>query len=105
MVDFPIVPSKTGMIFFDTLNIYLHPEDPEQRAKVEASGVVQRMKRIGDACRQNGIAIFFPSADHRLDHKDFAPQIVDQGYRGSPTGRPFVAGPPPVHGGTKDAEV
>jgi nicotinamidase-related amidase len=105
MAEFPIIPSKTGMIFFDTLNIYLHPEDPAQRAAVEASGVVERMKRMGDACRKAGIAIFYPAADHRTDHRDFAPQIVDHGYRGSPTGRPFLAGPPPVHGGTKDAEV
>jgi len=105
MAEFPIIPSKTGMIFFDTLNIYLHPEDPAQLAAVESSGVVQRMKRIGDACREAGIATFYPAADHRPDHRDFAPQIVDRGYRGSPTGRPFLAGPPPVHGGTRDAEV
>src|SRR5262249_5588001 len=97
--------SRTGMIFFDTLNIYLHPEDPQQRAAVDASGVVTRMKRMGDACRQAGIAVFYPAADHRADHRDFAPQVVDHGYRGSPTGRPYLAGPPPVHAGTTDAEV
>ncbi len=105
MADFPIIPSKTGMIFFDTLNIYLHPDDPEQAKAVEASGVVGGMKRIGDACRKHGISVFYPAADHRPDHKDFSPQIVDAGYRGSPTGKPYVAGPPPVHSGTKDAEV
>lgn len=105
MAEFPIIPSQTGMIFFDTLNIYLRPEDPARRAEVDASGVVPRMKRIADACREAGIAIFYPAADHRPDHRDFAPQIVDRGYQGSPTGGPFLAGPPPVHGGTNDAEV
>ena len=105
MSDFPIIPSKTGMIFFDTLNIYLHPDDPAQAAAVVASGVVERMKRIGDACRQHGIAVFYPAADHRPDHRDFTPQVVDRGYRGSPSGLPYLAGPPPVYGGTKDAEV
>jgi nicotinamidase-related amidase len=105
MAEFPIIPSQTGMIFFDALNIYLHPDDPAQAAAVEASGVVAGMQRIAEACRKAGIAIFYPAADHRLDHKDFAPQVVDHGYRGSETGKPFLAGPPPVHGGTADAEV
>jgi len=105
MAEFPIVPSQTGMIFFDKLNIYLHPADPARRAAVDASGVVPRMKRISDACRGAGIAIFYPAADHRPDHKDFAPQIVDHGYQGSPTRGPFRASPPPVHGGTADADV
>jgi nicotinamidase-related amidase len=105
MAEFPIIPSKTGMIFFDALNIYLHPGGPERRAAVDATGVVGRMKKMADACRKAGIAIFYPAADHRPDHRDFAPQIVDQGYQGSPTGQPFMAGPPPVRGGTRDAEV
>jgi ureidoacrylate peracid hydrolase len=105
MADFPIIPSKTGMIFFDTLNIYLHPTDPARAAQVKESGVVERMKKMGDACRAAGIAIFFPAADHRADHKDFSPQIVDAGYQGSPTGKPFVAGPPPVHAGDGSADV
>lgn len=105
MSDFPIVPSKTGMLFFDTLNIYLHPDDPARRAEIERSGVVARMQRLAEACRQHGIAIFYPQADHRADHRDFAAQIVDRGYRGSPSGLPFMAGPPPVHTGTQEAEV
>src|SRR4051812_3355373 len=105
MADFPIIPSKTGMIFFDTLNIYLHPDDPQEAAAANATGVVDRMQRLAQACRKAGIAVFFPAADHRLDHKDFTPQVVDQGYRGSPDGKPFLAGPPPVHGGTKGSEV
>ena len=51
MAEFPIIPSKTGMIFFDILNIYLHPEDPEQAAAVEASGVVADTA-IGDPRRR-----------------------------------------------------
>jgi nicotinamidase-related amidase len=105
VAEFPIIPSKTGMIFFDTLNIYLHPEGPERAAAVEKSGVVQRMKKMADACRAAGIPCFYPAADHRADHKDFAPQIVDHGYQGSPTGRPFKAGPPPVHADSHGAEV
>ncbi len=105
MPDFPIIPSKTGMIFFDTLNIYLHPDDPARAAEIEKSGILTRMQRMAEACRQHNIPLFFPAADHRPDHRDFAPQIVDQGYQGSPDGKPFIAGPPPVRGGTRGEEV
>ena len=77
MAAFPIVPAKTGMLFFDALNIYLHPENPEQRAAIEKSGVISRMQRMNQACRQGGIAVFYGQADHRPDYRDFWPHVVD----------------------------
>ena len=61
MAEFPIVPSKTAMLFFDTLNIYLHPENPESATAVEASGVVPAMMKMYDACRSGkpGVDEFF----------------------------------------------
>lgn len=106
MADFPIIPSKTAMLFFDTLNIYLHPDDPARRAEIAASGLIDRMSRMNEACRKAGIAVFYGQADHRPDHRDFAPHIVDQGYRtqlGPET--PFRTSPPPVVGHSAGAEV
>lgn len=94
MPDFPIVPSRTGMLFFDTLNRYLHPDDPERRAAIDTSGVIQRMVIMAEACRKAGIAIFYPQADHRPDGKDSARQVVDRGM-GQPTGSgPFLTARP-----------
>jgi len=84
MADFPIVPARTAMLFFDTLNIYLHPESPDARAAVEASGVIPRLQRLNEICRQAGIAVFYGQADHRPDGRDFGSQIVDRGYDGRP---------------------
>ena len=84
MADFPIIPSQTAMLFFDTLNGYLHPEDATRRAAVESSGVIARMEKVNRACRAAGIAIFYGQADHRPDRKDFASQIVDRGHGGLP---------------------
>src|SRR5207244_5503526 len=80
-LNFPIVPSKTAMLFFDTLNVYLHPKDEATRAAVEASGVVAAMQRINQACRSAGGAIFYAQADHRPDLRDFSPHIVDRGHQ------------------------
>jgi ureidoacrylate peracid hydrolase len=80
MAQFPIEPSKTAMLFFDTLNVYLHPEKPEARAAVEASGIVGRMQQLLEASRAAGLSIFYGQADHRPDRRDFASLIVDAGY-------------------------
>jgi nicotinamidase-related amidase len=80
VTEFPIIPTKTGMLFFDALNRYLHPDDPKARAAVDASGQIPLMAKMLGACRNAGIAIFYAQADHRVDGKDFAPQVVDRGY-------------------------
>jgi nicotinamidase-related amidase len=105
MTKFPIIPQKTAMMFFDCLNIYLHPEDPERMAAIEASGQVQALQKIYAACRENGIAVFYGQADHRPDGKDFWPHVVDHGYGGSPDGRPFKTAPPGVHAGSWGAQI
>lgn len=72
------------MLFFDTLNVYLHPESPEKQAALEEWGGVERMQRILGACRDAGLSIFYAQADHRPDRRDFAPLIVDAGHQGKP---------------------
>jgi ureidoacrylate peracid hydrolase len=103
--EFPIVPEKTAMLFFDTLNIYLHPEDPASDAAVKASGVIPAMVKMNEACRQTGIAVFYGQADHRGDGKDFAPHIVDMGYDGKPGDAPRKTQAPGVRHGTWGVEV
>lgn len=65
MAEFPIVPAKTAMLFFDALNVYLHPRDPAAAAAVEQSGMLAAMQAMNQACRQAGIAVFYGQADHR----------------------------------------
>ena len=97
MPDFPIVPSKTALLFFDTLNIYLNPDDPKAKADVEKTGVVPRMQKINEAARKHGIAVFYAAADHRPDHKDFKALVVDLHYDGEPgEAKGRLTPPPPV---------
>jgi ureidoacrylate peracid hydrolase len=106
MAEFPIVPSKTAMLYFDTLNAYLHPADPARQAAIKESGVIDRMVKMNQACREAGIAIFYGQADHRLDGKDFAPLIVARGHQGKPGDPPFkTQSPGVVLGGPQGMEV
>ena len=104
-MDFPIIPAKTGLVCFDTLNIYLHPDDPAAQAEVNQSGILGRLERLGNACRAAGIPLFYPQADHRPDFKDFAPHIVDAWWDVAKGQGPVKSTPPPVKGGTHGAEV
>jgi len=105
MTEFPIIPAKTAMLFFDTLNIYLHPEAPSSAAAVEASGVVPAMAKINRACREAGIAVFYGQADHRPDGKDFASHIVDLSYDGKVGESPRKTTPPGARHGTHGVEI
>jgi nicotinamidase-related amidase len=93
------------MLFFDCLNIYLHPEDARGQALVESLGLIPRLVQVDQACRAAGIAVFYGQADHRPDGRDFAPHIVDRGYDGRPGDPPKRTTPPGVKGGTHGAEV
>lgn len=105
MAEYPIIPEKTAIVFFDLLNVYLHPDDPEARAAVERSGVIQKFQRLAAACREAGIAVFYPQADHRPDSKDFAAQIVDRGYDADGTSGPRKTRLPAAVSGSHEAEV
>jgi nicotinamidase-related amidase len=105
LADFPILPSKTAMLFFDCLNIYLHPDDPEKQAAVNASGIIPALQKINAACRSAGISVFYGQADHRPDHRDFAPHIADMGYLGQPGDPPRKTTPPPVVGDSHGSQV
>ncbi|HEX6513824.1 MAG TPA: isochorismatase family cysteine hydrolase [Chloroflexota bacterium] len=103
-MQFPIVPARTAMLFFDALNVYLHPKDPEVKAAVEHSGVLVAMQKINQAARDAGIAVFYAQADHRPDFKDFAPHIVDRGHQqASP--EPYKTTPPAAVSGSWEAEI
>lgn len=103
MPDFPVVPSQTGMLFFDTLNVYLHPDDPAEREKVEASGIVLKFVRLYEMCRRAGITVLYAQADHRVDHRDFVPLVADRGPTISSGGGPGLTRAP-VHGSGMENE-
>jgi nicotinamidase-related amidase len=105
MEEYPIIPEKTAMLFFDCLNIYLHPADPERAAIVQASGQIQAMQRMYQACRESGIVIFYGQADHRPDGKDFWPHVVGLGYTGQPGEPPRKTTPPAVVADSWGAQI
>jgi len=95
MAEYPIIPEKTALLFFDTLNTSLHPTDPAAQAAVEARGIIPILQKANQEFRKVGIRVFYAQADHRPDRKDFVQLVVGQI---NPEGQPLLRLPPQVAG-------
>jgi ureidoacrylate peracid hydrolase len=88
---------KTGLLFFDMLNVYYHgaPEETKKRMKP----VVDNAVRLRDAARKALIPIFYGMANHRPDGEIRSLIITDTDMRL----RPWPNGDcnPSVHGATE----
>ena len=81
-----IIPSKTGVLFFDMLNAGFGTHDQtyrEQKASIVASCV-----RIREAADAHGIPVFFARADHRPDGRDAVILYDDINRQGEPWADP-----------------
>jgi ureidoacrylate peracid hydrolase len=89
--------SKTGLLFFDMLNVYYHgaPAETKQRMKP----VVDNAVRLRDAARKASIPIFYAMANHRPDGSIRSMIVTDTDMRL----RPWPSGEckPTVHGATE----
>jgi ureidoacrylate peracid hydrolase len=106
MPQVPIEPTRTALIFFDMLNCYVHPPDPERERRILATGYVDRCVEMRRAARAAGIPVFYTNGAHRPDGKDYAPTLVDANMELEPwPDGPRLMAPPVAIAGTPAAEV
>ncbi len=88
---------KTGLLFFDLLNVYYHgaPEETKKRMKP----VVDNAVRLMDAARKESIPIFYAMANHRKDGQIRSMIVTDADMRLRPW--PGDECNPTVHGATE----
>jgi nicotinamidase-related amidase len=103
--DFPIIASKTAMLFFDTLNGSLHPDDPARQAELDATGYIGRLEKVNRACREAGITVFYTRPEHRPDFKDWPRTIIDAGHHDDPGSGPRWSADPGSVAGSREAQV
>jgi ureidoacrylate peracid hydrolase len=88
---------KTGLLFFDLLNVYYHgaPEETQKRMKP----VVDNAARLMEAARKTTMPIFYAMANHRPDGEIRSKVVTDTDMRL----RPWPGGEcnPSVHGATE----
>jgi ureidoacrylate peracid hydrolase len=89
--------SKTGLLFFDMLNIYYHGAPAETKRRMKP--VIDNAVRLKDAARKASIPIFYAMANHRPDGSNRSMIVTDTDMRL----RPWPNGEctPSVHGATE----
>ena len=105
MPPYPLIASKTALLFFDTLNHYLHPTDVAARERVRSSGVIEAMQRANTGFRRAGVAVFYGQADHRPDYRDCVQTVVQRSFDPAVTDSPALAMLPPVTSGAPQTEI
>ncbi len=101
-----IEPEKTGLLFFDMLNVYYR--NPKREIKSKAlETVMANAVQLRDAARAASIPIFYAKADHRPDGSDTDPLLTDTDMRLNPWKDPERIGRqvPAAQHGSWEAEV
>jgi len=90
---------KTGLLFFDLLNVYYHGAAPETQKRMKP--VVDNAVRLMNAARKGSIPIFYAMANHRKDGEIRSLIVTDTDMRL----RPWPDGEcnPSVHGATESS--
>ncbi len=88
---------KTGLLFFDMLNVYYHGAAEETKKRMKP--VVDNAVRLRDTARKASIPIFYAMANHRKDGQIRSMIVTDTDMRL----RPWPNGEcnPTVHGATE----
>jgi ureidoacrylate peracid hydrolase len=88
---------KTGLLFFDMLNVYYHGAADETKKRMKP--VVDNAVRLMNAARQVSMPIFYALANHRRDGESRSMTVTDTDMRL----RPWPNGDcnPTIHGATE----
>jgi nicotinamidase-related amidase len=88
---------KTGLLFFDLLNVYYHGAPEETRKRMKP--VVDNAVRLMNAARKASLPVFYAMANHRKDGRIRSMIVTDTDMRL----RPWPNGEcnPMVHGATE----
>lgn len=96
--------ARAGLVLFDTLHGYLHPDDPAKQRFLEERNILPNLARLLAGARKVGMAAFYPSGAHAPDGSDTVLRLTDTDMDLSPAGdeKPIK---PRFHRGSKDAEI
>jgi nicotinamidase-related amidase len=82
---------NTGLILFDALHGYLHPDDPKKQAFLAEHNILANLQRLLTAARRAGLTTFYPSGAHAPDGSDVVERLTDTDMELRPIGeKPIV---------------
>jgi len=93
----------TGLLLFDALHGYLHPDDPRKRTFLAERNILPNLQRLLAGARRAGLTTFYPSGSHAPDGSDVVERLTDTDMELRPIGEIPIA--PHIRKNSKDAEV
>ncbi len=104
-LDKSLSASRTGLIMFDALNGYLHPDNPEKVKFLAERNIIPNMQRLIAGARKTGMTVFYPSGAHADDGSDTVARLTDTDMELRPIDNARQTIKPGFYKGSTDAEV
>ena len=97
--------SHTGLILFDALHGYLHPENPAKVKFLAERNILPNLVLLHQGARKAGLTTFYPSALHAPDGSDFVVRLTDTDMDLNPGGSAEKPIKPYFYKGQKASEI
>jgi nicotinamidase-related amidase len=104
-LDKSLNAGHTGLILFDALNGYLHPDDPAKVRFLAERNILANLQRLLAGARAAGLTTFYPSGAHATDGSDSVDRLTDTDMDLSAGGSAEQPIRPHFHRGSRDAEI
>ena len=105
-LDPKLSAGRTGLVLFDALNGYLHPQDnPAKVQFLSERGILPNMQRLLAGARKVGMSTFYPSGAHAADGSDSVDRLTDTNMdlqSGGSSDKPIR---PRFYAGSRDSEI
>ncbi|HXF55676.1 MAG TPA: isochorismatase family cysteine hydrolase [Hyphomicrobiaceae bacterium] len=95
----------TGLILFDTLNGYLHPNERAKQEFLAEHNVLANLQRLLAGARRVGMTTFYPCGAHAADGSDIVERLTDTDMDLGPGGDAARPIRPRFTKGSREAEI
>ena len=95
----------TGLVLFDALNGYLHPESPAKQQFLAKHNIIANLERLLKGARRAGLTTFYPAGAHAPDGSDSVDRLTDTDMDLNPGGTAERPIRPHFHAGSWAAEI
>ena len=95
----------TGLVLFDALNGYLHPENPAKQEFLAKRNIIANLAHLLKGARRAGLTTFYPAGAHAPDGSDSVDRLTDTDMDLNPGGSAEKPIRPHFHAGSWEAEI
>ena len=95
----------TGLVLFDALNGYLHPQSPAKQQFLAERNIIPNLERLLKGARAAGLTTFYPAGAHAPDGSDTVDRLTDTDMDLNPGGSAEKPIRPRFHAESWDAEI